>query len=181
MTMTRRLVRPAAMALTLCVASPSAAMQDSAAPPPPAPPTEIEHVQATVDKWVGDFNRGDFPAFVAACDKSAAIIDGFPPYAWTGCSDWIAAYQANNRALSATHGTLTIGKPAYSEVGFDRAYIIYPATFANTQKGADTQKGKPVTYQGSWTITLRKMLDGWTITGSGSAWGDNSLGKPATP
>ena len=158
----------AALAVTLI-----AAAQPVAAPPPV--PTDLQDVQATVDKWVGDFNRGNFPAFVAACDKGAAIIDGFPPYAWTGCFDWMVAYQTNNRALSATHGMLTIGKPAYSEVGFDRAYIIYPATFA------DTQKGKPVTYNGSWTITLRKMLDGWTITGSGSAWGDNSLGKAATP
>ena len=158
----------AALAVTLI-----AAQQPAPAPPPV--PTDLQDVQATVDKWVGDLNRGDFPAFVAACDKSTAIVDGFPPYAWTSCFDWIAAYQANNRALSATHGTLTIGKPAYSEVGFDRAYIIYPATFA------DTQKGKPVTYKGSWTITLRKLLDGWTITGSGSAWGDNSLGKAGAP
>lgn len=175
MTMNRRLVRPAVMALTFCVASPSSAMQDAAASAPPAPPTEIEQVQATVDKWVGDFNRGDFKSFIDSCAKTAAIVDGFPPYAWPNCAEWMASYDANNKAISATHGTLAIGKPAYSEVSLDRAYIIYPATFS------DTQKGKPVTYKGSWTMTLRKMLDGWTFTGSASAWGDNSLTKSATP
>jgi len=175
MTMNRRLVRPAAMALFLLVASPASATQDAAAPAPPAPPTEIEQVQATVDKWVGDFNRGDYKSFVDSCTKTAAIVDGFPPYAWPSCAEWIAAYDANNRAISATHGTLTIGKPIYSEISGDRAYIIYPATFS------DVQKGKPVSYKGSWTMTLRKMLDGWTFTGSASAWGDNSLTKPAAP
>lgn len=173
MTMNRRLVRPAAMALTLLVASPSAAAQDAAVAAPPAPPTEIEQVQATVDKWVGDFNRGDYKSFVDSCAKTAAIVDGFPPYAWPSCAEWIAAYDANNRAISATHGTLTIGNPIYSEISGDRAYIIYPATFS------DTQKGKPVSYKGSWTMTLRKMLDGWTFTGSASAWGDNTVDKSA--
>ena len=180
MPIARHLMCFAAAAVLMSVTpAPAAALQAEATPVPadatPAPPTDMEEVQATVDKWVGDFNRGDFKSFIDACGKSAAIIDGFPPYAWSSCADWMAAYDANNKAISAAQGRLAIGAPAYSEVSFDRAYVIYPATFT------DTQKGKPVTYKGSWTMTLRKMLDGWTVTGSASAWGENSLDKAATP
>lgn len=180
MTIARHLVHAAACVMILGIApATAAALQAQGAPAPaaapPAPPTDLEDVQATVDKWVGDFNRGDFKSVIDACGKTAAIIDGFPPYAWSSCADWIAAYDANNKAISASQGRLAIGAPTYSEISFDRAYVIYPATFT------DTQKGKPVTYKGSWTMTLRKMLDGWTFTGSASAWGENSLEKAATP
>lgn len=135
----------------------------------PAAGSEASDVQAAVDKWVSDFNRGDLKSFVAACAPRAAVVDGFPPYAWLTCADWMSGYETNNKALNATHGTLSIGKPIYSEVANGHAYMIYPATFA------DTQQGKPVTYKGSWTMTLDRTPGGWVFTGSASAWGDNSL------
>jgi hypothetical protein len=133
----------------------------------PAFASDASDVKAVIEKWVGDFNKGDLKSFVAACAPRASVVDGFPPYAWQTCADWINAYEANNKAIQAPDGTLSIGNPLYTEVTADRAYMIYPATFT------DTQKGKPVVYKGSWTITLQKRRSGWVFTGSASAWGGN--------
>jgi len=126
-------------------------------------------VKAMIGKWIADFNAGEFESFVSACAPQTAIVDGFPPYAWLTCADWINDYQSNNEALQATHGTLEIGAPIYEEFNGNHAYLIYPATFS------DTQQGEPVVYTGTWTITLETKGDGWVVTGSASAWGVNSL------
>ena len=131
--------------------------------------SDATDVRATMDRWVADFNKGDMKRFVAACAPRAAVVDGFPPYAWGSCGEWISAYEANNKAIGATPGTLTIGKAIYTEINGTHAYYISPATFR------DTQKGKPVTYKGTWTMTLEKARGGWVFTGSASAWGVNTL------
>lgn len=131
--------------------------------------SDVSDVEATIEKWVSDFNKGDMRSFVAACARHAAVVDGFPPYAWQTCADWMRDYDVNNRAIGATPGSLSIGKAIYTEVTAGRAYFIYPATFA------DTQKGKPVVYKGTWTMTLQKTQAGWVFTGSASAWGVNDL------
>jgi len=82
---------------------------------------------------------------------------------------WVGDYQTNNAALQATHGTLEIGEPIYEEFNGNHAYLIFPATFS------DTQQGVPVVYKGTWTMTLTANGDGWVFTGSASAWGVNSL------
>jgi ketosteroid isomerase-like protein len=131
--------------------------------------SDSDDVKAAIRKWVADFNKADFKAFVGACAPRAAVVDGFPPYAWQSCGEWIADYEKNNKALQATHGTLTIGNLIFEEIAGDRAYVIYPATFT------DMQKGKEVVYKGTWTMTLRKGKGGWVFTGSASAWGVNTL------
>jgi ketosteroid isomerase-like protein len=133
------------------------------------PDAGVNHVKATIGKWITDFNSGDFESFISACAPQTAIVDGFPPYAWQTCAEWISDYQANNAALQATHGTLEVGEPIYEEINGNHAYLIYPATFS------DTQQGQPVVYRGTWTITLESKANGWSITGSASAWGVNSL------
>jgi len=125
--------------------------------------------KATIAKWINDFNTGDFESFISACAPQTAVVDGFPPYAWLTCADWINDYQANNEALQATHGTLEIGESIYEEFNGNHAYLIYPATFS------DTQQGKPVVYRGTWTITLEAQGNAWVFTGSASAWGVNNL------
>jgi hypothetical protein len=130
----------------------------------PAVASDATDVQAVVAKWVADFNKGDMPAFLDVCAPRVAVVDGFPPYAWTSCEEWIADYEANNKRIEATPGKLWIGKPVYSEITADHAYLIYPARFV------DTQKGKTVTYKGTWTMTLRRTGRGWQFTGSASAW-----------
>ena len=129
--------------------------------------SDASEVAATIHKWVGDFNKGDMKAFTTVCAPNAAIIDGFPPYAWTSCAGWMNDYAANNKAIQATGGTLWIGKPAYFDVQGGRAYTNYPVKFS------DVQKGKPVVYKGNWAMTLQKIPGGWVFTGSGSAWTGN--------
>jgi ketosteroid isomerase-like protein len=135
----------------------------------PASVSDASDVSATIQKWVSDLNRGDMKSVISACAPHTAVVDGFPPYAWQTCADWINGYETNNKAIQATRGTLSIGKPIYTELKGDHAYSIYPVTFT------DTQKGKPVVYKGTWTMTLQKTQSGWVFTGNASAWGVNSL------
>jgi hypothetical protein len=130
----------------------------------PAAASDASEVTATVDKWVADFNKGDMQPFLAACAPKVSVIDGFPPFAWPTCAEWINGYHANSKAIQLTDGRLWIGKPVYSEVTAEHAYLIYPARFS------DLEKGKPVVYRGAWTMTLQKAGGRWLFTGSSSAW-----------
>jgi hypothetical protein len=131
----------------------------------PAHASDESDIKAVIEKWVMDFNKGDKKSFLGACASHTAVIDGFPPYAWDTCSGWIHDYEANNKLIQATPGTLAIAKPIYSEVNGDRAYFVYPVTFT------DKQKGKTVTYKGTWAMTLLRTQRSWVFTGSGSNWG----------
>jgi hypothetical protein len=116
--------------------------------------TDEPNAKATVEKWIADFNQGNSRALLAACASRTSFVDGFPPYAWRTCSDWLNAFESNNKAIPATHGSLSIGKPICAEVMGDHAYFVYPATIT------DTQKGKPFVYRGVGTITLHKTRRG---------------------
>lgn len=135
----------------------------------PAFASDASDLNVIVKKFVTDINKGDFRSVVAACAPRTSIVDGFPPYAWQTCADWMKGYESNNKAIQATLGSLSIGKPVYTEVRGNHAYLIYPVTFA------DTQKGKQVSYKGSMTVTLQKTPSGWVFTGAASAWSANSL------
>ena len=135
----------------------------------PAFASDVSDVNATIQKWVSDLNKGDFKSVVSACAPHTSVVDGFPPYAWPTCADWIKGYEANNKAIQGSLGVLSIGKPIYTELNGNHAYSIYPATFT------DQQKGKTVVYKGVWTMTLQKTSGGWVFTGNASAWGVNSL------
>ena len=118
----------------------------------------------TVKKLVTDINKGNFNAVAAACAPRASIVDGFPPYAWQTCADWMKGYQINNEAIHATLGTLSIGKLLWSDARAESAYLIYPVRFT------DVQDGKKFIYQGTMTVTLEKTQRGWVFTGIASAW-----------
>jgi hypothetical protein len=120
-----------------------------------------------VKKLVSDINKGNFKSVAAACAPHASIVDGFPPYAWQTCADWMEGYEANNKAIRATLGILSLGKPTYAEVRGNHAYLVYPVTFT------DTQNGKAASYKGFMALTLQKMTSGWIFTGIASAWGTN--------
>jgi hypothetical protein len=120
--------------------------------------------QTTIRKWMHDFNACDMNSFLAGCAPSAAVIDGFPPYARTTCADWMNDYHANSKAIQLTDGRLWIGEPTHVEVTADHAYMIYPESFS----GADN--GKAEVYRGSWTMTFAETIRPMAITGSGSAW-----------
>lgn len=131
----------------------------------PGVASNASDVQAMVKKLVSDVNKGDAKSVAAACAPHAAIVDGFPPYAWQTCLDWMNGYAANNKAIHATLGTLSIGKPTYTDIQGSHAYSVYPVTFT------DTQNGKTFTYKGNMAVTLQKTMSGWVFTGIASAWG----------
>jgi hypothetical protein len=156
----RNLILATACGLTMLAAGPTAASVKS---------NEKAIIETTIERYVADINRGDVEGIVSACASRTSIVDGFPPYAWWSCADWWRGYESNNRAIGATLGRLSIGKPVYTEVTGTHAYLIYPATFT------DTQGGKKVVYKGIGTMTLEKRQHGWFFTGSAWAWGVNSL------
>ena len=122
-------------------------------------------VKAFIAKWISDFNKDDIKAFTAGCAPQSPTIDGFPPYAWPSCEAWMAAYAVNSRRIQLVNGRLWVGDAVYADVARDHAYLVYPAVFT------DQEKGVPVTYKGTWTITLQKLGGAWRITGTSSNWG----------
>jgi len=133
----------------------------------PGVASNASDLQAAVKKLVSNINKGDFKAVAAACAPRAAIVDGFPPYAWYTCADWMKDYNANNKAIHATLGVLSTGNPKWTDVHGSYAYSVYPVTFT------DVQNGKSFSYRGSMAVTLKKTTSGWVFTGIGSTWGMN--------
>jgi hypothetical protein len=131
----------------------------------PAFAADVSALNAQVHRWTADMNAGNMKAFYAACAPRVAVVDGFPPYSWSTCQDWMRDYEANNRRIKAPLGTLSIGDPLWSDVLGNSALLTYSATFTNVQDG------KPVTYKGMWAVSLVRTKRGWLFTGSGSAWG----------
>lgn len=131
----------------------------------PARASDASDLNTKVHQWTADMNAGNMKAFYGACAPRVAIVDGFPPYAWHTCQDWMRDYEANNRRIKAPRGTLSIGDPLWTDVQGDHAVLNYVATFT------DVQDGKTVKYKGMWAVSLTRTKRGWLFTGSGSAWG----------
>ncbi len=73
-------------------------------------------MKATIAKWIADLNKGDMRSIVAACASHTAIVDGFPPFAWQTCADWMNDYEANNKTIQGTPGILEIGQSIHEEL-----------------------------------------------------------------
>ena len=131
----------------------------------PSGASEADDLNVIVQRWTADLNAGNMTEFFAACAPRVAVVDGFPPYAWRSCQDWMRDYEVNNRRTRAARGTLSIGAPLWIDIVDDRAYLSYAATFSNVQDR------KPAVYKGMWAVTMAKTANGWKITGAGSAWG----------
>ncbi|MBI2678654.1 MAG: hypothetical protein HYX28_07710 [Candidatus Koribacter versatilis] len=145
------------LAVAVILIAGGAAAQKKAAEGP-----DKKSVMVTVHRFVDGFNEGDIASALATCASPAAIIDEFPPYAWSGptaCADWAAAYDAASKKDGMTNGHVTMGKPLFVEVNGDRGYAIFPVSFSYKQKG------KPVNEAGArLTIALWKQGSDWKIT-----------------
>ena len=126
-------------------------------------------VMATIDQFVNGFNAGNVAMETATCDRSASIIDDFPPHVWhgaTACADWAAAYASFAKKNGMTDGKVVLGTPSHVDITNDRAYVVVPATFAFKMHG------KPVTQADCiFTLALRSVAGTWRITGW--AWADH--------
>jgi ketosteroid isomerase-like protein len=118
-------------------------------------------VMAPVHQFVDGFNKGDAKTALAACADQVIIIDEFPPYQWQGsCAIWASAYEADAKKNGITDGIVTLGKPKHLDISDNRAYVVFPASYAFKQNG------KPVKETSStFTLTLEKGSAGWQITG----------------
>jgi len=98
---------------------------------------------------------------VASCADDAAVIDDVPPYEWHGpgaCSRWQKDNDAYSQKEGITDATGTIGDPQQLSISGNRAYAVYPTTWAFTQKG------KRVREIATSTFVLHKTAAGWRIT-----------------
>lgn len=129
----------------------------------PARASQESAVMATVNQFVGGFNKGDMKSAAAACASPASIVDDFPPHEWQGptaCADWASAYEADAKQSGITAGVVTLGKPWRVDVTGNRAYVVVPTTFSYKDHG------KPVNETGAvFTLALQRRSSGWRITG----------------
>jgi hypothetical protein len=146
--------QPAALALTMVLAAGASAA---------AVASPQSDVMATVHQFVDGFNKGATKEALAACASPASIIDDFPPHEWQGaaaCADWASAYAIEAKKNGITDGIVTLGQPRHVDITGSRAYVVVSANY--TYK----LHGKPVKENGSMlTVALRKLPEGWRITG----------------
>lgn len=135
----------------------SAAGQKKAAENP-----DKKAVMATVHQFVDGFNKGDTKSSLATCASPAAIIDEFPPYAWSGpnaCADWAKDFDALAQKDGMSDAKVWTGAPTTVEVAGDRAYVIAPSKFSYKMKG------KAITEPPArLIIALQKQGNDWKIT-----------------
>jgi ketosteroid isomerase-like protein len=121
-------------------------------------------VMATVKQFIDSFNKGDAKTAALACTEDVAIIDEFPPYAWTGAGSfakWISDYDVDAKKNGITEGGVTLGEARHVDVAGNRAYVVIPADYAYKQNG------KPIKQNGSiLTLAMQKGEVGWRI----AAW-----------
>ncbi len=148
-----------ALAATLVVAGPS----PSAAQTKPGMPPAAHQALATVQQFIGAFNKGDMKDAIATCAARASIIDEFPPHEWQGstaCADWVRDFIAAGKAAGITNSVVTLGAPWRIDVNGSRAYLVAPATYDYKVHG------KPVTESNSIiTVALQRLGGVWRMTG----------------
>jgi hypothetical protein len=107
---------------------------------------------------------------VATCADDAAVIDDIPPFEWHGpgaCARWRKDNQAYGQKEGVTEPSGTIGEPQQLMISGDRAYVVVPSTFSQTQKGKRTKE------IATSTLVLQKTAAGWRITAW--TWGTHSI------
>lgn len=141
----------------------AAALMASLAVAAPAAATDQADAFAAVKKFDDSFNKGDMKTAMSMCVDQAIIIDDFAPHVWPGgkgCTAWMTALDAYDKAQGITDGIVTLGTPWHTDVTGDRGYVVVPVTYNYKQNG------RPVVESGSvWTLALQKLATGWRITG----------------
>ena len=160
--MRREIVVLIAMVLTALVAVKASASDE----------TEIV---AMINKWNDDFNRRDESAMNAPCSSETVIVDVIPPHAWHGpnaCSEWWKDFRAFSAQTGSTDGVQSIDRPRSLLVTGDRAYVVAPGKYV------DTENGKSVTNTGIFTFALHKLAGVWHI--AGWVWTDMPAAEPSS-
>lgn len=128
-----------------------------------APTSDADAISATVHQFGDAMNKGDTKTAFAQCAAQVSIIDEFPPHAWQGtnaCQTWGNDFDAYNKKNAVTDPIATIGFAARIDIEGDRAYAVFPASYAYKKAG------KSVKEPGAkLTVALQKTGGAWRMTG----------------
>jgi len=115
---------------------------------------------AIVRKFIDDFNKGDTKGAASTQASDVAILDEFPPHAWSGSGSfdkWLEDLQKDAKAKEQSDQKLALGKTIRSQVDGDTAYVVVAATFVYKEKG------KAMKEPGQIAAALKKDGDSWKI------------------
>jgi ketosteroid isomerase-like protein len=132
----------------------------SAAAPLGAAAAPVDDAKATVQRFVDGMNAGD-PRVLSLCAQSATVVDDMAPYVWAGpgaCTRWIQDLIANMKDTGTTAIHATFDPATMADVHEKTAYVVFPAKFVMTTKGAQ------VTKTGVMTFVMDQGADGWKFT-----------------
>ena len=130
---------------------------------------EEKAVMTVIDQFVVAFNAGDTAKALKMCTDEMAIVDEFPPHAWSGAGalgNWLVDFDTNAKKDGITDSIVTCKAPRHLDVKGDYAYVVVPSNY-------DWKlKGKPMNETDSlFTFALHKAAGGWKITGW--SWANN--------
>lgn len=119
-------------------------------------------VAAVFTNAIAAFNRGDMKGWIATCGPSAGIIDEIPPHSWQGasaCADWWRSFESFANSNRITDANVSTGTPWHLEVTARTAYMVVPATYSYRQNGKAQRES------GIFTVSFKKTLNGWLMSG----------------
>jgi ketosteroid isomerase-like protein len=118
---------------------------------------------ATVEAFMTAFNKGDIKAAEATHLADAVIVDEPAPHLWRGAhafQAWAADLGKESQAKGRSSEHVVLGKVKRQEIDGDMAYVIVPADYVFTEKGADFHEPSQM------TLVLKKTAGAWKI----AAW-----------
>ena len=120
-------------------------------------------LMAPIHQFIDSFDKGDVKgAAKAFAPGSVSIIDEVPPHVWVGpaaLQHWAKDLAAVSKAGGLTDEAVTLGAATREDINGDRGYVVVPAVFAYTEKGAPMREPAQMVY------ALQKTAQGWLITG----------------
>lgn len=121
-------------------------------------------VAAPIRTFIDAFNKGDMAGAAAthAIGPDLVIIDEVPPFTWHGADGfkaWAAALDTESKKAGMTDQKVTISAPTRTELSGDTAYVVVPAVYTFTLKGAAMRESAQI------TCVLKKGASGWLIAG----------------
>lgn len=125
-------------------------------------------VTAPIYRFIVTFNKGDAKGAAATMASSVAIVDDLPPHLWTGSgafTAWSTALVAFDKAAGISSEHVTLGEPTRVIANAERGYVVVPALYTFTQRGAAMREPAQMTFAlqkhaGTWLIA------GWTWVGT---------------
>lgn len=118
---------------------------------------------APIHQFIDGFNKGDQKSATAAfAPTSLALIDEVPPFVWVGpkaLQAWIKDLAAHDKKSGVTDQKVTLGEATRTITSGDRGYVVVPATYTYSERGAARREPAQMTY------SLQKGPHGWKITG----------------